>query len=305
MLVVKNITVWTLDRDSLTVSWDYEQTAEDLTSYTIAILRSGAEAGGYSQVSQEMIAGDTSTFEDSGVNLHSKWREYFYRIRVTQAGTGATQEYGSRPVKEVMEGKDPGGVVMEAMPDLDALESIRRFDVVAKEYAGRRVLVLSERTLGTRCSNCWDHVKRRKKFSDCKTCYGTGVIGGYYRPQECYAVKPPTQERSQPTALFEMQVNDVVMWFSSKPRIKPRDLVVDSDGRRWRAVAVRKSEKLWALTRQTVLLREITKDQVEFDIAITGWDVDSFTASPARQFIRATDIDSYKYAAASKGIDDA
>jgi hypothetical protein len=195
-------------------------------------------------------------------------------------------------------------VVLEAFPDLEAVEAIRRFDLVAQEFIGRRVVVLAQRTEGQRCSECWDHLKRRRKHSNCATCYGTGISGGYFRPRECYAVKPPAAEMVQLSPLFELQTHDEVMWFSSRPRIKPRDLVIDADGRRWRAMGVRRSEKLWALTRQTVQLRELSKDQVEYSIAISGWDVDTFTASPARQFIKASDIDSYRAAAAAYGLED-
>ena len=131
------------------------------------------------------------------------------------------------------------------------------------------------------------------------------MVGGFYRPQETYAAKPPEVERNQLSQLFELQANDVVMYFSSKPEMHPRDLVVDPDGRRFRVLNVQNSGKLWAVTRQTVALRELSKDQVEYTINISGWDVDNFTASPKRQYIRSSDIDSYNAAAAAYGIEDA
>jgi hypothetical protein len=304
VLVVQNIRVYTLDRDSLTITWTFEATTADLSSHTVAVLRSESEVGPYTQVSQEMNAEDTNEFEDTGVNLHSKFRDWHYRISVEESGTGDTMEYGSRPAGEVIEGADPGGVVLEAFPDLEALEAIRRFDVTAQEFIGRKVLVLAQRSVGTRCTNCWDSLKRRRNKSNCKTCFGSGVLGGYYRPRESYAVKPPEGKSSSPHPYFELQPNDVVMWFSSRPRLKPRDLVIGIEGRRFRVLNIRRSEKLWALTRQTVQLREISKDQVEYDIPISGWDVDTFTASPARQYIKATDIDSYHHAAAAYGLED-
>lgn len=305
MLVVKNIRVYTLDRDSLTISWNYENTSEDLSTYKVAILRSGSEVGPYSQVSQDINPEDTNEFEDSGVNLHSKNRDYYYRVKVTKTGTGDSFEYGSASAADVLNGKNSGGVTLEAFPDIEATEAIRRFDLLLKEYIGRRVLVLNHRSIGARCAECWDKVKRRRTKSECVTCFGTGVTGGFYRPRETYAAKPPEHERNQLSTLFELQTNDVVMFFSSKPRLHPRDVVIDPDGRRFRVLNVQTAGKLWALTRQTVALRELSKDQVEYSIPISGWDVDTFTASPKRQFIRASDIDSYYAAAAAYGIEDA
>ena len=297
MIVAKNIRVFTLDRDSMTVSWEIENTTETLGDYTIYVLRAQSDAGPFEPVSPAITASATDTFLDTGVNLYSKHRIYHYRVRVQLTSDASSYvDFGNKPFRDALAGKSPGSVVLEALPDLEALEAIRRFDLTAREYIGRKVLVLSRRTTGTRCTDCWDPLKRRKTRSDCKTCFSTGVVGGYYPPKQTFAVKPPIQVASQLSGIFELQVTDCVMWISSMPRVKPRDLIIDADGRRWRAVAIRRSEKLWALTRQTVQLREISKDQAEYDVPISSWDVDQLSSSPLRQFIKANDIDSFRRA---------
>lgn len=305
MIVVVNIRAFTTDRSSVSLTWNYENTIEDLSTYKLKVLRSESAVGPYTEVSTDINPDDTASFEDTGANLYSKNRTLYYRIRITETGSGDSIEYGSTKASEVLKGSNPGGVSLGALPDLEAAEATRRFDLLLREYMGRRVLVLNQRTTGTRCTNCWDAVKRRRTKSDCATCYGSGVVGGYYRPQETYAAKPPEVDRNQLMQLFEMQANDIVMYFSSKPKMNPRDLVIDPDGRRFRVLNVQNSGKLWATTRQTVALRELSKDQIEYTINISGWDVDNFTASPKRQYIRASDIDSYNAAAAAYGIEDA
>ena len=298
MIVAKNIRLFTLNRDSMTVSWEIENTTEDLNNCTIFVLRSQFDAGPYEIVSPAIPAAQASTFTDTGVNLFSKYRLYHYRIRVslTDSGTTTTVDFGNAPPQKVLAGESPGSVVLEALPDLEALEAIRRFDLTAREYIGRKVLVLSRKTTGSRCSVCWDHLKRRKTRSDCRSCFNTGVVGGYFAPQQTFAVKPPTNVASQLSGIFELEVHDCIMWISSMPRLKPRDLVVDAENKRWRVIAIRRSEKLWALTRQTVQMRELSKDQAEFHIPLNSWDVDRLSASPLRQFIRASDIDSFRRA---------
>lgn len=295
MLYVRNIRVYTLDRDALTVTWELGETQEDLNLYTVSVWRSESAAGPYNRVSMEMIAADVYDLEDRGVNLYSKWREFFYRVRLTKVADQTFVDFGSQDYNKVLNGADPGGVVSEAPPDLEAMEAIRRFDLVLREYAGRRVLVLCERTWGQRCPNCWDYLKRRRTKSGCQTCFDVGVAGGYFQPTQAAAMKPAAQQLAQLTPLFELQPNDQVMWFSSKPRLKPRDVVIDIDGRRWRVIAISRSEKGWALTRQVAQVRMISRDQVEYQIPIStkDWDVNSLTAGPMRQQIRATDIDSY------------
>lgn len=304
MLVARNIRVWTLDRDSITVTWDLENSAEDFSGYSVSVWRAESMAGPYVRISMEMNANDFFEIQDRGVNQFSKWREFYYRIRLTKTADSTYQDYGSTPIKNVLRGDDPGGVSMEAVPDLEAMEAIRRMDLTLREFAGRRVLALVERTWGQRCPDCWDNVKRRRNRSNCITCFDTGLTGGFFHPQQTRCMKPPARELVALTSLFEMQPNDVVMWFNSTPRLKPRDIIIDTDGRRWRAIVVNESEKGWALTRQTIQMREISKDQVEYKIPIDpdDWGKDNFTSSPLRQFIRATDIDSYNKAVQDLGI---
>lgn len=305
MIVVRNISAYSLDRDSVVLGWEYEDTTESLADYTIAVMRSEAQAGEFEVVSQEMACNGVFEFQDDSVNLYAKWRDYHWRLRVTKTAGGATRTYGSTPYERVLsEGLDPGGVVLEALPDPVAVEASRRFDLVLREFIGRRVLVLPQRTHGTRCGNCWDNLKRRRTTSNCQTCFGSGVQGGFYRPQETFAAKPPHALAVELTSLFEMQPLDVLMWFGSRPRLKPRDVVVGTEGVRWRVERVQRSEKNWALTRQTVQLRAISRDQVEYDIPIDpdDWGRNNFSASPPRGYLNATDIDSYYEGTRALGI---
>ena len=304
MPYVRNIRVYTLDRDALTVTWEIGETQDDLSLYTVSVWRSESAVGPYARVSMEMISQDVYDFEDRGVNLYSKWREFFYRIRLTKVSDQTYVDFGSVDYRKVLDGADPGGVISEAPPDLEALESIRRFDLVLREYAGRRVLVLSERTWGQRCPNCWDYLKRRRTLSGCPQCFDVGISGGYFSPAQAFAMKPAGQQLVQLTPLFELQPNDQVMILSSKPRVKPRDIVIDIDGRRWRILSVSRSEKGWSLTRQTVQVRMISRDQAEYKIPVqvSDWSVDSLSAGAVRQQIRATDIESYYQRANELGV---
>jgi len=293
MISLRNIRVYTIVRESLTVSWDFIPTSESLSDYTVQVIRSESDAGPFITVSNKLNAAEHTLFEDTSVNLHSKFRDYHYRVRVENTSSSETQDYGSvNPDIVLRDGVSPGAAVLDALPDLEALEAIRRFDLTLREYIGRKILVLNTRTTGTRCTNCWDALKRRRTKSDCMTCYGTGVVGGYYSPKLTYGCKPPESLRNQITAIFEMQPNDIVMWLSARPRVKPNDLIIALD-RRFKVIAIQRSEKLWALTRQTIQVREVTKDQIEYKITITGWSEDNYTASPERLFINATDINSY------------
>jgi hypothetical protein len=303
--VVRNIRVYTLDPDFITVEWEIEPTTLDLTQYAVEVWRSESEGGQYRRVSLTMIAGDVFDFQDRAVNLLSKWRNFYYRIRVIDRNnTGDYCDFGSNEWRKVIEGEDPGGVVMEAPPDMFALESVRRFNLVLREFGGRRVLVSVEKTWGQRCPVCWDNLKRRRKKSKCQTCFDTGLLGGFFQPMEAWAMKPPHQAMNQLTPLFELQADDRIMWFSRYPRLKPRDVVTTIDGDRFRVLKVSRAEKAWSLTRQTVQVRRLSRDQVEYQLPIgkKDWERDNLTVGAVREHIRAMDIDSYYTAIGQKGV---
>lgn len=303
-VTARNIRVFTLERESLTVTWSLLSDGEDLNTFQVSVWRSEAAQGPYRQVSRAMNANDVDTFQDRGVNLHHQWRTFFYRIGLTKAGH--TDFFGSTDQVKVLEGADPGGVIMEPPPDLEAAESIRRFEMVLREFAGRSVLVLSTRTWGMRCGECWDALKRRVTKSDCIDCFGTGLAGGFFKPIPVKCMKPPGKVYSQLSKLFEMQTNDAVMWFSPRARLKPADLIIDNMGRKWEVVAIDLSEKGWARTRQTAQVRELSSTDAKQRVPIkpADWDVDTLTAGAMRQHIRATDIDSYRDAVQRLGLEE-
>jgi len=302
MIQVVNISISSLSRESLTITWAIKDTTEDLDNYLLSIHRSQAQSGPYQKVTKDFIASTAYQFVDTGVNLFSKNREYYYRIKALNKLTGESLFYGSTPSEDVLKGENPKGAYLEAPPDLEALEAIRRNDLVLREYTGRKVLFLKRKDTGTRCTNCWDPIKRRRTRSDCLSCYDTGVIGGYFSAQETFCSKSPESKTNGLTSIFEVQPGDVLLTFSSFPRLFPKDLVI-ADNKRYRVIGVQRAEKLWSVTHQTAQVRELSKDQIEYKIDVAAWGMTPFTASPPRQFINATDVESYNNTIQKLGLD--
>ena len=71
---------------------------------------------------------------------------------------------------------------------------------------------------------------------------------------------------------------------SAFPPVKPRDILVEPENRRWRIVTVSSTERLRATLRQEISLHEITPGDVEFDIHINIDDLASLKPSPERNF---------------------
>ena len=300
MVEVRNIRVFSLDRDAISLTWEIAETTEGLSTYSTVVLRSLSAAGPYTPVSPSLNAGDMFEFEDRGPNQLSKWREFFYRIRLTKGSN--TYEFGSVPYTDILQhGLDPGGVSMAAVPDLEALEAIRRMELVAQEYAGRKVLFVPLRRWGQRCSDCWDPLKRRVKSSQCLSCFSTGFTGGYLHPRVGRVITIPDEKLTALTSLLAMEPHDIARWVPPSVRLSPADLMIDTENRRWTVIQVKRNTKGDALTWQVVQLRELSRDQVEYRIPIV-WPEDNVSVAPHRQYIRATDIDSYREAANRLGM---
>ena len=62
-----------------------------------------------------------------------------------------------------------------------AREIIRKEYLRLKKYSGTAGMLYKRRTSGTRCPECtdWD-IEDSPGKSQCRTCYGTGFVGGYY-----------------------------------------------------------------------------------------------------------------------------
>jgi hypothetical protein len=134
---------------------------------------------------------------------------------------------------------------------------------------------------------------------------GTNFVGGFFRPIEAFSMKPPHDVMVQLTSLFKLEADDRVMWFSRFPELKPGDVVLNTEGERHRVVRVGRSEKASALTRQTVQVRHLSRDQVEYKIPISAsdWGRDNLTAGAIREHIRAQDIESYYTAVGQLGVE--
>lgn len=64
--------------------------------------------------------------------------------------------------------------------------------------SGLQGWLLKRRLYGTPCTICLDHLTREVKDPRCRTCWGTGFVGGYFQPKPCAWVGiKPAQIRSE------------------------------------------------------------------------------------------------------------
>lgn len=273
MLNVRKILVRSLTLDFLDIFWEIDavQSPEgrdhSIYDYDFYVLRSEAAMGPYSQVGGPFR--DVYMFRDARVPLQHKWRSFYYKIRVVHRPSGESQEFG--PANNT----DPE-------PDLIAAEVIRLEGILFQEFIGRKCWVFPVRTFGPVCT-CTDLALGRKTRSNHKTCFGTGWLGGFMSPVESLIQIDPHPKQSHPNSLQELQPGNTTARLTSFPPISPRDVIVEMENRRWRVVSVSNTQRLRSVLHQELVLHEIPKGDIEYDLPL-NLDVMNVTPAAERNF---------------------
>jgi hypothetical protein len=252
----------------LRVQWETGQTDEDLDSIEITVYRSNSPDGEFIQVSQPLF--NIFDYIDRDVNLFSKHRKFWYKVRARNVTTDRTVEIGP--------------AILEAVPDLIGLEEIRRNNLVLKRFTGSESAVFLRRTYGQHCGSCWDYAKSRKTRSNCRECFNTGFEYGFYSQVNAYVNFNPSAEDVQLLEPGKIQPENTVGWMSNFPLMSPEDVIVEVTNERWRVVRVKPTMKQRHVIRQILELAQIRKSDIEYDIPVS--DPSAQTSELDRAFRR-------------------
>jgi hypothetical protein len=257
---VVSLTVGTYD-----LFWELDDTVEDALDYAFTVERSESPGGPWDVVSQPFR--DKYMFRDMSVPGVNKWRQLFYRVKIEGAAGTAYS----------------GLATQEAQPDLSATEARRMMNLVLKEGIGRVVWLFPVRTFGTRCPVCFDPVLGKRVSSNCLSCYGTGYARGFMAPLATYLRIDPT-ERADQLGQVVTQQQTTRAHTAYYPLVKPRDVLVEAENRRWRVVSSQAPERLRAPIWQGLTLHEIPPTDIEYRLPINIDDLRRVQPSPERAF---------------------
>lgn len=278
MLQVKDLRVRSLDLNFHEVSWRIADTTEDVLDYTFQILRSESPSGPFDVLTAPFQ--DKYFFIDNVVQVAHRWRNYFYQLRITHVPSGDTT--------------DTSAITKEPEPDLIALELRRHMQLLFREFAGRRVWVLPVRTFGQRCE-CWNKTLQKRMRSGCVACFDTGFVRGYLSPIEIWGQVDPSPKTEQNTNVGAMHQSNTTARFGAYPPLKPDDLLIEPENRRWRVVQVNQTEQLRARVHQEVQLHEIPKKDVEFAIPLNlSVALKDLWLAPARNYTNPSNLETFE-----------
>jgi hypothetical protein len=248
---IKELQVRSLDVDFHEISWKLLDTAEDVLDYTFQVLRSESPSGPWDELTVPFQ--DRYFFIDKAVQIAHRWRKYFYSIRVTNKLTSAVTDFGP--------------VALEPAPDLLAQELRRHMQLLFNEFAGRKMWALVKRTFGQRCE-CWDPYLKKQTRSGCRTCYDTTFVRGYMSPIEIFGQIDPSPKADQPSNVGKLQQSNTSGRIGYYPPLKPDDVLIEAENRRWRVVSVTATEQGRAIVHQELSLHEIPKSDIEYAVPL-------------------------------------
>lgn len=278
-LEVQRLRVRSLDVDFHEVSWEIESTTEDVFDYTFQLLRSESIEGPYEDLSPEME--DQYLFVDNNIRRQHLFRQHHYKLLLRHKPSGDTKEFG--PVSQAPE------------PDLIATELRKHMNLLMREFIGRRCWVLPVRTFGMRCGACWNPTLQKKRCSGCFNCFDTSFVRGYMTPIEAWLSIDPTPDAEQNTNVGPHHQQNTTARMGYYPPLKPRDIIVEPENKRWRVVSITTTEQVRSPVHQEIQIHEIPQSdmeyKVEFDI---GAAIKDLWMAPARNFTNPQNLEGFK-----------
>jgi hypothetical protein len=254
MLIFDRIWIDCYNLDYIVVNWAIKPTNEDISLYSFGVWRSDSPDGNFSEVYSGLT--NVFSYKDTSVNLYSKWRKFFYKVRCSLS-SDPTQYVDSLVESNATK------------PDPIAVEIIRRNDLVLKNFVGVPAIIYIRRTWGQHCPNCWDSIKQRKTQSNCAVCYNTGYVGGFFDPISVNINFNPSPELIR-HAQFELQVDTTTAWMSNFPPVSPKDIIIENGKKRWRVVQTNQTQKKRLLVHQVFSLTQVNLNDIEYKLPIPG-----------------------------------
>ena len=165
------------------IFWEMRNTGFSSNQVAFTIEYGRAPTDNFTKITTEKLR-NTYFYLDNTQRLFDKNLDLWYRVRAHYKGA----ELVSEPIRA------DGG-----MPRRDwllAKEIVHReYSNMVKGPSGVCGNLLKRRNWGERCPECTDHDTSLVVNTECKLCYGTGIVGGYY-PATDFWILPTKSGRS-------------------------------------------------------------------------------------------------------------
>lgn len=137
------------------------------------------------------------------------------------------------------------------------------------KLTGTEVLVIKRRQWGERCLRCTDVRTKAIVRPDCRVCWATGLIGGYWAPVRTYAPRSPLNSSVEVTNEQKAEGSSTTFVLPDLPQLERDDLLVSVEDQR--RFFVRTQEQVEIKLRgiqQQVGCVEVSRDHVVYRMPV-------------------------------------
>jgi hypothetical protein len=287
----KDPVVRSFSLDQYELTWEIANTMLDPHDFNWYVERSESPMGPWDPVAGPFS--DKYRFIDTRVKQLHRWRIIYYRLKSERKANTEDVSYSK-------------SFFLGGEPDLIAQEIQMLERTVWQEFTGRRCWIFPVRTFGQHCPACFDGAGKgatmRRVRSCCLTCYDTGWARGFMDPIELHIQFDPSPKSTQMLGTGETQQSNTTARLGNFPKLKPRDVIVESENRRWRVVQVSSTERLRSTVHQELQLHEIVRGDIEFQLPINIDDLRNLNPSPGRNFTNPQNLESFEDEAIHKAL---
>lgn len=245
------------------ISWEILPTTEDLNNYKLDIYRSEF-IGDSSLDGFNLIASGINVSQNYYIDFTiSGWtnfsRTWYYKIKLKNISNNAVVLY-----------PEIGSYYPNYnITDRATLEILRRKKLVLRQkYVGQNFKFLKRKNWGEHCPKCWDNEMFRSTDDSCRVCYGTGWKGGFFKPIPFIGMVNKSPSYSQINMFGTWKPSDVMLYLLNYPILTERDIIVDSNGKRWSVIQIRYVAKLDKIIEQQAQLALIAPDSIIYEIEV-------------------------------------
>ncbi len=251
----ESVTVDWSPAGSAVVHWSMESSYNPSTPVTYEV--EWAHRGSDSWQSVGSVQ-DQFWLQDASQRSISALSNGYYRVIATDdGGTTATSDPSDTPTTW-------------GERDLKMANELRRREHKLYDIAGVDCWVLFRRHWGAECPDCTSPTTGEVRNPQCQVCYGTGRVGGYFRPFRTALLPGGSAEDIQQTLITTVSESAQVRMCAAFPVREEDVIVVDGGGGRYEVEKTKVAgEWKGRVMVQEVQMRRLDPTDIIFDVT---WD---------------------------------
>jgi hypothetical protein len=240
------------------IKWKLEPTSQKLSNLKFFVDRGESPTEMHQLNASPIAAKGLDEYVDHTANVTDLDKIYYFRVR-------AVEFQGATPVQTFTS----PSTTWDGDLDLVGLYIVEEHLFAHRWVYGVPVMIYKKRRDGVYCPECWDDVLQRVAKSNCRTCYGTGRLDGFYAPIEAWMSLEPDPKMEQVVDWGKRQQGQTDIQFTNYPLLSVDDLIVElKPNKFWKVSIVRAPEKNRTVILQLCRLDAVNPSDVEYKIPV-------------------------------------